>query len=82
MMTAVQLYQRTHLRNKFHFSEVYGNMNATNHPKGVTLTLHGTRCVGSGELIMLYTKFRGYWLVGFREEFHLVLSSPEQKAHT
>ena len=40
-----------HLRNKFHFSEVHGRMNATDHvqnnwrPKSVTLTLHGTRCV-------------------------------------
>ena len=38
-------------RKKFHFSEVHGSMNATDHvqskwcPKGFTLTLHGTRCV-------------------------------------
>ena len=40
-----------HLRNKFHFSEVLGSMNATSYvqskwrPQGVTLTFHGTRCV-------------------------------------
>ena len=39
-----------YLRNKFHFSEVHGSMNAMGHmqskwhPKGVTLTLHGTHC--------------------------------------
>ena len=38
-------------RNKFHFSEVHGSMTATDHvqskwrPKGLTLALHGTRCV-------------------------------------
>ena len=40
-----------HLRNKFHYFEVHGSMNATGHvqnkwhPKGATLTLHGTPCV-------------------------------------
>ena len=40
-----------YLRNKFHFSEVHGSMNATGHvqskwrPKCVTLTLHETSCV-------------------------------------
>ena len=39
-----------HSRNKFHFSEVHGSMNTTDHvqskwcPKGVTLSLHGIRC--------------------------------------
>ena len=39
-----------HLRNKFRFSEVHGSMNTTDHmqskwcQKGVTLSLHGTRC--------------------------------------
>ena len=42
---------KSYLRNKFHFSEVHGSMNATGHmqskwrPKGVMLTLHGTRYV-------------------------------------
>ena len=40
-----------YLRDKFHFSEVHGSMNATGHveskrrPKGITSTLHRTRCV-------------------------------------
>ena len=40
-----------YLKDKFHFSEVHANMNATGHvqskwhPKCVTLTLHRTRCV-------------------------------------
>ena len=35
------------IRNKFHFSEVHESMNATGpvQSSGVTLTLHGTRCV-------------------------------------
>ena len=47
----MHIRRKIHLRNKFHFSEVHGNMNSTDHvqskwcPKGVTLTLHRTGCV-------------------------------------
>ena len=43
--------KQNYLGNKFHFSEVHGSMKATGlvqskwRPKGVTLTLHGARCI-------------------------------------
>ena len=51
MVHRIYILPTCYLRNKLHFSEVHGSMNATGHvqskwrPKGVTLTLHGTRCV-------------------------------------
>ena len=47
---SVCLTNNYYLRNKFHFSEGHGSMNAMGYvqskwrPKGVTLTLHGTHC--------------------------------------
>ena len=40
-------FVRIYLRNKFNFSEVHESMNATGpvQSSGVTLTLHGNRCV-------------------------------------
>ena len=49
--TRVNIVTVSRLRNKFHFSEDNGSMNPRGHvqkkwrPKGVTFTLHGTRCV-------------------------------------
>ena len=51
-----QCFLFRHLRNKFHFSEIHGSMNATGHvqikcrTKGVSLTLHETRWVHTSNL--------------------------------
>ena len=47
VLVTCEEFVRIYLRNKFHFSEVHESMNATGpvQSSGVTLTLHGTRCV-------------------------------------
>ena len=63
-----------YLRNKFHFPEVHGSMNATDHvqskwrPKGFTLTLHGTRCVLTS-MNLRKMKFISYIYILFLHRF-------------
>ena len=63
-----------YLRNKFHFSEVHGSMNAMGHvqskwhPKCVTLTLHGTPCVLTS-MNLRKMKFISYIYTSFLHRF-------------
>ena len=63
-----------HFRNEFHFSEVHWSMNAMGHvqskwrPLGVTLTLHGTRCVHTS-MNLRQMKFISYIYTLFLHHF-------------